>query len=135
MGSKARPVLFSKWVGNRNYNAIPEIKDYPEFANDWITWWNSVQPKWRQNPALGLPLAISTGKAKDNLVALRKGGPSGLVTLLVGLKWWACIRNDDVRWKLAVGDLRACFTALTGGASKRKAPEASDNGKKRQKVT
>lgn len=82
-------------------------------------WWNSIQPKWRRNPANGLPFDMSIGKSKD-MSSVRKGGPSGLVTLLIGLKWWADIRDSDPRWGLAVEDLTTCFTSFITGTTKRK---------------
>jgi hypothetical protein len=95
---------------------------------DWDThiylvphgWWNSVQLKWHQNPANRLPLHIASGKSKGNMSSVMKGGPSGLVTLLIGLKWWASIRDSDPRWGLAVQDSIACFTSFTTGSMKRK---------------
>ena len=135
MGGKSRPQLFSKWVGTRNFNALPLIPDYADFAKDWIGWWNSVQPKWRQNPANGLPLDISSGKSKETMSSVRKGGPSGLVTLLIGLKWWANIRDSDPRWGLAVQDLIACLTSFITGSTKRKGGDVvTEKSTKKRKV-
>jgi len=93
-----------------------------------------MQPKWRRNATDdGLPMALANGKPKDDLSQLRKGGPSGIVTILIGLKWWASIRNEDKRWKLAVDDISACFGAFATG--KRKAGPLTDNkgrGKKQK---
>lgn len=136
MGGKFRPQIFSKWVGTRNFNALPPIPDYADFAKDWIGWWNSVQPKWRQNPANGLPLDITSGKSKGNMSSVMKGGPSGLVTLLIGLKWWANIRDSDLRWGLAVQDLIGCFTSFITGSMKRKGDDVvtEESTKKKRKV-
>jgi hypothetical protein len=134
--AKERPVLLTKWVGTRRYGNIPKIPDMQVFADEWVKWWNSLQPKWRRNASSdGLPMALSDGKPKDDLSALRKGGPSGIVTILIGLKWWASIRETDKRWKLAVDDIYACFKAFSAG--KRKGGPLTDNkgrGKK-QKMT
>lgn len=97
-----------------------------------------MQPKWRRNASSdGLPMALSDGKLKDDLSALRKGGPSGIVTILIGLKWWASIRETDKRWNLAVDDIYACFKAFSAasGNLKRKGGPLTDNkgrGKKRK---
>jgi hypothetical protein len=136
MPAKERPVLLTKWIGTRRYSNIPKIPDVQLFADEWVRWWNSIQPKWRQNKTGdGLPMALANGKTKDDLSPLRKGGPSGIVTILIGLKWWASIRNEDKRWMLAVEDISACFGAFVSG--KRKAGPLADNkgrGKK-QKTT
>ena len=136
MPAKERPVLLTKWIGTRRYSNIPKIPDVQLFADEWVRWWNSMQPKWRQNAnGDGLPMALPIGKTKDDLLPLRKGGPSGIVTILIGLKWWASIRNEDKRWKHAVEDISACFGAFANG--KRKAGPLADNkgrGKK-QKTT
>lgn len=93
-----------------------------------------MQPKWRQNvTGDGLPMSLSNGKAKDDLSTLRKGGPSGIVTILIGLKWWASIRDKDERWRLAVEDISACFGTFATG--KRKGGPLADNkgrGKKQK---
>jgi hypothetical protein len=80
-------------------------------------------------------MALANGKVKDDLLQLRKGGPSGIMMVLIGLKWWASIHNEDKQWKLAVDNISACFGAFATG--KRKAGPLADNkgrGKK-QKIS
>ena len=80
-----------------------------------------MQPKWLQNGSRdGLPMALPIGKTttKDDLLLLRKGGPLGIVMILIGLKWWASIHNKDKQWKLAVEDISACFGAFANGREK-----------------
>lgn len=136
MPAKERPVLLTKWIGTRRYSNIPKIPDVQLFADEWVRWWNSMQPKWRQNSTGdGLPMALTQGKTKDDFSPLRKGGPSGVVTILIGLKWWASIRNEDKRWDLAVEDISACFGAFATASVKRKAGPLADNkgrGKKQK---
>jgi len=62
-----------------------------------------------------------------------KGGPSGLVTLLIGLKWWASIRDSDPRWGLAVQDLITCFTSFITGSTKRKGDDVVTEKSKEKK--
>ena len=72
--------------------------------------------------SLNQPLPFST-RNKDNLVCLKKGGPSGLVTMLIGLKWWALICNKDVKWLAAFEDVKACMEDFVGSGSKCKGEE------------
>ncbi|KAJ3519153.1 hypothetical protein NMY22_g13332 [Coprinellus aureogranulatus] len=45
----------------------------------------------------------------NDLAELRSPGKSGLVTVLIGLKWWAPLRDSDPRWLEAVKDMKSCF--------------------------
>ena len=48
----------------------------------------------------------------EDLLCLKKGGPSGLVTVMIGLKWWASIHDQDERWLASVEDVRLCMEDL-----------------------
>jgi hypothetical protein len=67
--------------------------------------------------------------------SVRKAGPSGLVTLLIGLKWWAGIRDSDPRWGLAVLDFTACLTSFITVTTKRKGndDDTVEEGKKKKR--
>jgi hypothetical protein len=133
--AQLRPAAFSKWVLTRRFHAPPEIEDLATFANEWLAWWNDNQPKWRQVSISGsLPLALSVVGKKDNLACLRKGGPSGIVTLLIALKWWAPIRDRDERWVAAVNDVRACLNEMMEG-NKRKGVHLVEGSKKKRKTS
>jgi hypothetical protein len=138
MPAKERPALLMKWIGTRRYSNIPKIPDVQVFADEWVRWWKSMQPKWRQNATSnGLPMALSDSKPKDDLSALRKDGTSGIVAILIGLKWWASIREMDKQWNLAVDDIYTCFRAFSAQAGKRKGGPLTDNkgrGKKTKVV-
>jgi hypothetical protein len=112
MGVKSRPPLFLKWVGNRNFNALPQIPDYTTLQTiglDGGTRYNRSGDRTLQTEYLSTSRAESPRTACQSV---RKGGPSGLVTLLIGLKWWAGIRDSDPRWGLAVLDFTACLTSF-----------------------
>ena len=118
--AKLRPQVVSKWLQNRQYQAIPKIDDVKTYANEWLAWWNGLQPKWRQNEVPNtLPPPLSTAGEKENVSNLKKGGPSGLVTVLIALKWWA--HDQDPEWKAAVKDVKDCLESFAGVGSKRKA--------------
>ncbi|KAF6743293.1 hypothetical protein DFP72DRAFT_858997 [Ephemerocybe angulata] len=106
---KFRPEPLNKWLGTRprRYQAVPEISDMPKFIDEWLTWWKELQPAPRKNyfdNDLPAPL-----QAKHDLLAIKKGGLSGLVTVLIGLKWWSPVRTTDKCWVMAVSDMKACF--------------------------
>jgi hypothetical protein len=118
--AKLRPQVVSKWLQNRQYQAIPKIDDVKTYTNEWLAWWNGLQPKWRQNEIPNtLPPPLSTAGEKDNVSSLKKGGPSGLVTVLIALKWWAHVQDPE--WKAAVNDVKDCLESFAGVGSKRKA--------------
>lgn len=131
--AQLRPAAFSKWIVTRRFHSIPEIADNNAFANEWLAWWNDLQPKWRQTTtASSLPLPLSADG--NDLGCLKKGGPSGIVTILIALKWWASIRDKDKRWTAAVNDVRSCLDKMMAG-SKRKGDQSGDGKpvKKKQK--
>jgi hypothetical protein len=130
MNTKSRPAILSKWLTNRKFHALPDVDDVAGYAEEWLVWWNGLQPKWRQSSGEGLlPLALSTASKKQDIACLKKGGPSGLVTVLIGLKWWASIRGDDTRWLASVKDITACMEELAG---KRKDEDLVAPGRKRK---
>lgn len=134
---KARPDLLSKWLQTRKYNATPDIPDRVAFGSSWRNWWNGIQPKWRQvSPDESLLVPLSEAKGSDNLNALKKGGASGLVTVLIALKWWAPLDHNDKDWEAAVEDVTSCLQQMTdtGAGTKRKRNE-EPKPKKRSKKT
>ena len=48
-------------------------------------------------------------KDSYDLSDIKSPGKSGLVTVLIGLKWWAGVRETDSRWIEAVRDVSACL--------------------------
>lgn len=55
---------------------------------------------------------------------LKQVGPTGLVTVLIGLKWWGIAGkvSDSMRWELAVLDVvETLELLLTGNSGKQKA--------------
>ena len=114
----------------RKFQTLPNIDDIAGYAEEW---WHSIQLKWRQSLGDGLvPLPLSTAGKKDDIVCLRKGGPSGLVTVLIGLKWWASIRGQDARWLASVEDIRGCMENLVAPEKKKKGGDDVAQEKKRK---
>jgi hypothetical protein len=115
---------------------VPNIADRAAFSSSWRNWWNGIQPKWRQVSAdKGLLGPLSAAKGSDNLNALRKGGASGIVTVLIALKWWAPPGHDDKDWEAAVEDVTSCLQHMTNtsAGTKRKSDEELKPKRKRSK--
>lgn len=113
---------------------MPNVDDVEGYAKEWLSWWNSVQPKWRQSSVTGeLPLSLSVASDKEDLSCLKKGGPSGLVTVMIGLKWWAAIRDKDTKWLAAVKDVKSCMDELTVSGRKRKGGDSGEGARKKRK--
>jgi hypothetical protein len=138
-GSSDRPVELAKWLSSRRYSHPPKIEDCAKFANDWLLWWNSIQPQWRRTSEVNsLPLALSTATQKQNMTSLKKTGPSGIVVVLISLKWWYTVQGEDERWGKAVDDIHECLKLFMLDDGKRKAIGEGDDGdggsKKKQKT-
>ena len=92
-----------------------------EYGTSWITWWNAMQPPWRRNPDAGsLPLSLKTATGKQDAGVLRKSGPNGIVTTIIGLMWWGKHKASDERWEKAVVDVVACLNTFSSNRNKRK---------------
>ncbi|RXW18009.1 hypothetical protein EST38_g7846 [Candolleomyces aberdarensis] len=110
-GSK-RPETLSRWItAGKKYPTVPTLNEQEreEFATAWLDWWKEMQPvarKYSHDDELPLPL-----QAKHDLSTIKKGGPSGLVLALIGLKWW--YRPGLRMWDRAVEDLRGCLEKMT----------------------
>ena len=134
MNTKCRPGILSKWLVNRKFHTLPHVDDVGGYAEEWLSWWNSVQPKWRQSSEKGsLPLPLSIASDKEDLASLKKGGPSGLVMIMIGLKWWASIQDKDTKWVDAVKDVRLCMEELLAPGKKRKGGDSGAGTRKRRK--
>jgi hypothetical protein len=124
-----------KWITKRNYQCIPEIEDLEKYVIEWHDWWMGLQPEWRWVEKTGcLPLPLTSAKPNEDFANLKKGGPSGIVVLLIGLKWWACSQERRDQWLAAVADVKACLDRLGAGSTgqKRKA-EGGRRGKGKKK--
>lgn len=132
--AKARPTELSRWLQTRKYSHIPQLDSEQRFAEQWMAWWSALQPEWRPSKRKGgLPMAFKKNESR-RLIGLRKGGPNGLVTVLIGLKWWkGC---DGVPWDAAVKDVRECLercVTVTAAGQKRGADGSDEKGERRQK--
>jgi len=86
-------------------------------------------------PADGSHLGLlSAAKGSDNLNALRKGSVSGIITVLIALKWWAPPDHDDKDWEAVVEDVTSCLQHMTNtsAGTKRKSDEEEPISKKKR---
>ncbi|KAK0228945.1 hypothetical protein IW262DRAFT_1264759, partial [Armillaria fumosa] len=117
LASTKRPAVLSTWLLSKNrahYSPEWSTDDVAKFAEDMVSWWGSVQPKWRQTDS-GLPLPDYS----RDLSVLRKGGKSGICCILLGLRWWGLAdRGSDV-WKAMLADVNQCLEQLKGSKSAR----------------
>ena len=116
---------------------MPVVADRTAFGSTWCAWWLALQPKWRQISTDGrLPGPLSLAKGNDNLTTIKKGGASGLVTVLIALKWWAPLTDSDLDWEAAVKDIFSCLEYLTdtGRGTKRKGNEENKAKAKKKKT-
>ncbi|KJA17055.1 hypothetical protein HYPSUDRAFT_206511 [Hypholoma sublateritium FD-334 SS-4] len=141
--SELRPSALNTWMQKRAYDQVPAGAKTPDYANQWIAWWNGIQPMWRRsdNPN-SLPLPISAAKGGDNIDSLKKTGPCGLGLVIFGLAWWAHLASTDSRWRMAVDDMHNCIKLyvrddspkrVMGRSGKRK-DKAAAEGNKRQRT-
>ncbi|KAF8158609.1 hypothetical protein BJ912DRAFT_1063879 [Pholiota molesta] len=134
--SPLRPPLLSLWLPKRRYDQFPSVPDLQIFTNEWIAWWNSMQPVWRRSTTPhSLPLSLSSAQLGQNVHSLKKYGPNGLALVIVALIWWAPARTTDPRWEAAVLDVHSCVESYMSGSRKRKEGTGSgDSGEgKRQR--
>ena len=117
----------------RKYDCIPEINDIEKYLVEWLDWWMGLQPEWRWVEKSGnLLLPLTGAPSNEEFAILRKGGPSGLVVALIGLKWWGYMRESDKRWLAAVADVKGCVERFRSVGKKRKA-ESGGRGKGKKK--
>ncbi|EMD32326.1 hypothetical protein CERSUDRAFT_77357 [Gelatoporia subvermispora B] len=130
-----RPAEFSKWfTSGRNYKKVPAVQDTKAYGTSWLAWWRALQPHWRISSTApsssSLPPAVYEDPSND-WKSLKKSGPTGFVTVLVGLAFWAqASPRASHEWKRALNDVHQCLRRLVSSPSKRAAPDVSESNLK-----
>lgn len=133
--------------GVRNYQCTPSIVDAAEFGTALQGWWNCIQPSFRKSDS-GIPTAVYSCPMGDQHAwdSLRKGGPNGLISLLMLLLWWGQALAKQSQWQIdstsdwnhMVLDVTKCLNTmkdLNGPASlKRKAATTSQDKEKKRYI-
>ena len=134
-----RPQEWKAWTskgrnGSRPYNLMPFIKDPEEFGLACINWWNKIQPSFRYNEQGSMPISNfippDAEALEDVWEPLRKGGPNGLVIVLLLFSWWGLKLQQTIgynmeitaQWRTAITDLRHTLEAMGATAQKRASP-------------
>jgi len=98
------------WMKARLYTTdrIPHVSDTEVYGKQWIEWWRTCQPPWRQAQGWPLPRDEWHDKAKWGKLAARS--QNGLFVVIMSTTWWAASLKpadnrrpfdeavDDVRW-------------------------------------
>lgn len=100
--SKSRPPFKSK-----NWN----LEEIGVFSNEMESWWDQVQPKWRQTAK-----KLLGNQYSGDLTAFRKGGRSGISTFLFGLQLWQVLQPNSDAWTEIVHDITMCLSVTPKGA-------------------
>jgi len=84
-----------------------------------------------------LPVPVLLAAETDTLVGLYKQGPTGMVIVLIGLKWWW--GDNDMLWAKEVEDLTGCFEKMLrdreiSGNGKHKAIDSSGHKTRTKKA-
>lgn len=95
-----------------------------------MKWWHRIQPYFRQNGSELLPLAnlVQTEAGdRDPWANLRKGGPNGLVVVILLLSWWGqhVIPGTDTakQWYDTTSDVQRVLQTMMRVSSKGAAPD------------
>ena len=116
---------------------MPQIRDIELFGITCMKWWHKIQPHFRQNGAELLPLPNLTQTEDGNPWAnIRKGGPNGLVIIMLLLFWWGQFAvsgtETEKQWRDTAADVWRVIQLMIKVSSKRAAPdEVSVLSKKR----
>jgi hypothetical protein len=115
----------------RKYGCIPVLRDPATFSKEWTAWWSALQPEWRRSPENQL-LPISSMTPENHIRALCRSGPTGIVTVIIALKWWGEMAYAKEAWKSAVIDVHECLEVIVSGASIQSRVSDKRIAKKRQ---
>ncbi|KAE9403686.1 hypothetical protein BT96DRAFT_814696, partial [Gymnopus androsaceus JB14] len=83
------PAIVRDWFKNRKMVCLVMVKDYggvAEFGEQWWTWWSTICPAWWEHNEMGRIVACGAGEG--NWDVFEWPGQSGLLSVLVCLRWW-----------------------------------------------
>ena len=127
-----RPQEWKSWTvrgrkGAQPYHIMPAISNVKEFGLACINWWHMLQPSFQHNEHGSMPLPNlirpDLEGLDDEWELLRKGGPNGLVMVLLLFTWWGQKAQNAPevihQWHTAMVDLRHVLEAMGTTAQKR----------------
>jgi hypothetical protein len=85
----SRPEALKKWVNSgRDFYKIPStVHPLNSFITNFINWYRSLQPPSRSWPAVAPYPSLTGPDTLEEWGELRKAGPNGIFTVLMGLSW------------------------------------------------
>ncbi|KAE9395307.1 hypothetical protein BT96DRAFT_799178, partial [Gymnopus androsaceus JB14] len=88
--AEGRPAIVCDWFKNRKMACLVMVKDYggvTVFGEQWWTWWwSTICPAWQERNEMGRIVACGAGEG--NWDVFERPGQSGLLSVLVCLRWW-----------------------------------------------
>jgi hypothetical protein len=102
--TKCRPSQVTDWIKSKKKDVAPLV-DLGSYGDQFMKWWRMMQPSWRI-PKEG-DLLVCKAPIDGNWQVLRKGGTSGIYTVVMGLSWWIKAQGiaHDVNAWTTVSDL------------------------------
>ncbi|KAJ6454038.1 hypothetical protein C8R47DRAFT_940660, partial [Mycena vitilis] len=108
--SKTRPKEVGVWIrGARGVKmkSLPIVVDVARYREEWYSWWEELQPDWRQRGEDGR--LITGGMYGKEWGALDCAGQNGNVSIVAALYFWgaAATHTEETRalWNEAVEDV------------------------------
>ncbi|KAH6890751.1 hypothetical protein BKA70DRAFT_1234463 [Coprinopsis sp. MPI-PUGE-AT-0042] len=116
MPTTARPSEVALWMKQHRKAATPKEVALDDFGPRVLAWWHALQPAWRVPSATSTPATYKRDE-EGSLDCLRKGGPTGIVLIVIAIGWWIAAHAgneislsvseilEDVEWALSrLGD-------------------------------
>ncbi|KAJ7079710.1 hypothetical protein B0H15DRAFT_787676 [Mycena belliarum] len=104
-----RPKEIMRWISGRRASAPPKVTDTAVYAVQWQTWWDSLQPEWRQKGRDGKWASEEYGGGGSEWGELYQWGVNGSLSLLASLYCWGCAvvekGEPSDTWQEAVMDV------------------------------
>ncbi|KAK0449366.1 hypothetical protein EV421DRAFT_1732637 [Armillaria borealis] len=118
LAPKGRPQLLTKWIGQgRMQGAMPVLStaSIDNYEKEWWSWWESLQPSWRNRDTAGKLVQSMYGNCWEEL---NIGGTNGWLGIVAMLFWWGVVvqrSSPDHRasWQEALKDVCWMINGLT----------------------
>ncbi|KAK7043456.1 hypothetical protein R3P38DRAFT_2510527 [Favolaschia claudopus] len=114
--AKLRPKPVTLWI-SRNRRTEPIVEDPAEYARQWQSWWDSLQPSWRTKGADDRWIAGNTyGGGGREWGALYHWGVNGMLSVVASLYFWGRAIDSKqefiITWETAVQDVVWMFEGM-----------------------
>ncbi|KAK7020076.1 hypothetical protein R3P38DRAFT_2536029 [Favolaschia claudopus] len=114
--SKLRPKQVGAWIA-RNRRGVEIVMQPAEYASQWQSWWDSLQPSWRIKDKGGSwAITASYGGGGREWGPLYRWGVNGALTIVASLYFWGLgvVSQPEFRsvWESAVQDVCWMFEGM-----------------------